>query len=251
MLSFIVIIALIIVGFSLVFLVFNREDEYGAYLYEAYNVLYGPMDIDDAAPWPFSQKLIMAVLAFFLNVVLLNLLISIMGDSYGRVLEMRARTDSITRLELMSEAIIYKKLVKRNHVTKRGYLIYCLAVEMEDEENEQNVEWENRASIVSKVIQRNNEEMKQEILKTVKHEIWNLKASHAQELLTIKQKLATNEKELQTIKENEKEILSYLQKEFALLKTSIDGNSKKPIGPYLGTAMKKDLSDDNLLALEE
>jgi len=140
--SFVIVIALIIIAFSLIFLVFNREAGYGDYLYEAYNVLYGPMDIDEGSPWPLSQKLLMAVLAFFLNVVLLNLLISIMGDSYSQVLAMRDRTDSLTRLEMISEAAVYKKFLKSRHQTKRGYLIYCFPVELNEDENDQNQELE-------------------------------------------------------------------------------------------------------------
>jgi len=100
------------------------------------------MDINEDAAWPFSQKLLMATLAFFLNVVLLNLLISIMGESYDDVKEMRVKTDALTRLEMISEATIYRKLVQFNHQTKRGHLVYCLPVELEEDESEQNLDTE-------------------------------------------------------------------------------------------------------------
>jgi len=206
MISFIIVIALIIVGFSVIFLVFNREAGYGDYLYEAYNVLYGPADIGDDAAWPFSQKLIMAALAFFLNVVLLNLLISIMGDSYGQVLEMRARTDSLTRLEMISEAAIYRKFLKPKHQTKRGYLVYCLPVELDEDESGQNSELENVIKAMKKLIQRNNEESKQE-------------------LQTLKDKVHENNLRLEAAMKNEisnmkTEIFTYLKDEFAKLNSS-------------------------------
>jgi len=223
MVSFIIIIALIIIAFSLIFLVFNREAGYGDYLYQAYNVMYGPMDIEEDAAWPFSQKLIMAVLAFFLNVVLLNLLISIMGDSYGQVLEVRDRTDALTRLEMISEAVIYKKFFKPNHKTARGHLVYCLPVELE-EEDDQNQELENNIiKAMRKTIQENNEESKQEILflkekilsseknsEVMKNEILSLKTNNE----AIK---ASNE-EMKTEISNLKEIIL---SEFSKLKPSI------------------------------
>src|SRR5688572_15224958 len=114
MMGFIIIIALIICGFSLIFLSFARhgesdEDEdnsYGRYLYDAYQVLYGPLGDEG---FSFSQKLLMSFILFLLNVVLLNLLISIMGDSYDKVQEKRVLTDSLTRLELIREATAYMK----------------------------------------------------------------------------------------------------------------------------------------------
>jgi gas vesicle protein len=203
MVSFITIIALIIVGFSVIFLVFNREAGYGDYLYEAYNVMYGPVDIDDGAAWPFSQKLIMAVLAFFLNVVLLNLLISIMGDSYGQVLEMREKTDSLTRLEMISEAAVYRKFLKQKHQTKRGYLVYCLPVELGEDESSQNSELESVIKTMKKLIQKNNEESKKEI-QTLKDKVQenNLRLE------------ASMKKEISSMKT---EIFTYLQNEFSKL----------------------------------
>ena len=192
MISFIIVIALIIIGFSVIFLVFNREDEYGAYLYQAYNVLYGPMDIEEDAPWPFSQKLIMAILAFFLNVVLLNLLISIMGDSYGQVLEMRDRTDSLTRLGMISEAAIYRKFLKPNHQTKRGHLVYCVPVELEEEEKNRLNELEGVVKSI-KTLQKNQEESKQELhefKETIKNEISSLKASNEAILMLLQKEFS-------------------------------------------------------------
>ena len=207
MLSFIIVIALIIIGFSLVFLVFNREAGYGDYLYEAYNVLYGPLDIEEDAAWPFSQKLIMAVLAFFLNVVLLNLLISIMGDSYGQVLEMRDKTDALTRLEMIEEAVIYRKLFQPNYQTRRGHLVRCLPVELEDGDNE-NVELGSIIKNVKNIIQQNNE-LKQEM----KNEI----STNRNEILTIKTDLKN---EISTIQNEMLNLKETILSEFSKLKTS-------------------------------
>ncbi len=214
MVSFITIIVLIIVGFSVIFLVFNREAGYGDYLYEAYNVMYGPVDIDEGAAWPFSQKLIMAMLAFFLNVVLLNLLISIMGDSYGKVLEIRDLTDSLTRLEMISEAAIYRKFLRPKHQTKRGFLVYCLPVELnDDDENGKNSELESAIKTMKKLIQKNNEESRQEI-QTLKEKVQenNLRLE-----ATMKNEISNMRAEITNMKT---EIFTYLQNEFSKLNSS-------------------------------
>jgi len=159
MLSFVVIIAIIIFGFSIIFLVFERENEYGIYLYNTYSILYGPLDIDDDAKYSVSLKLIMVVIAFLLNVLLLNLLISIMGDSYDKILEKRDKTDALTRLEMMSEAMTYMKFLKTNYKSKRGYLVYCLSLDVEEDENAPD-EWEGRINVMKKLLKQNAEETK-------------------------------------------------------------------------------------------
>jgi len=221
MVSFIIIIASIIVALSLVFLVFNREAGYGNYLYEAYNVLYGPTDIGDGAAWPFSQKLIMAVLAFFLNVVLLNLLISIMGDSYGQVLEMRDRTDALTRLEMISEAVIYKKFFKRSHQTKRGCLVYCLPLGFE-EENGENPELESSIKVIKNIIQKNNNGSKKELQslktsnETMKEEIARMK----NEMFQVKNELSHLKASNESIIASNEALFLYLKSEFSSLKAA-------------------------------
>ena len=153
------IIAIIIFGFSIIFLVFERENEYGIYLYNTYSILYGPLDIDDDAKYSVSLKLIMVVIAFLLNVLLLNLLISIMGDSYDKILEKRDKTDALTRLEMMSEAMTYMKFLKTNYKSKRGYLVYCLSLDVEEDENAPD-EWEGRINVMKKLLKQNAEETK-------------------------------------------------------------------------------------------
>jgi len=132
--SFITIIALIIFGFSIIFLVFNRGYLYGFYLYNAYGSLYGPADDENSS---FSEKCFIAFIAFLLNVILLNLLISIMGTSYDRVLEERIRTDSLTRLDMISDAVTLLKFIRRQRISEKGFLIFCLPLNpSEDDDNE-------------------------------------------------------------------------------------------------------------------
>jgi len=151
--SFIIIIAMIIIGFSFVFLFFNKGSLWGFYLMDSYGSMYGPIDGDDPN---FSQKLIICFISFLLNVVLLNLLISIMGDSYERVLEKRVKTDSLTRLEMIAEATTHMKYWRcfiNKKGTDKGYLVFCLAPDGADDD-EENDDWEGKIQFLSKQIRR-------------------------------------------------------------------------------------------------
>ncbi len=212
MVSFIVIIAMIIFGFSLIFLVFERESEYGIYLYNTYSILYGPLDIDDDAKYSVSLKLIMVVIAFLLNVLLLNLLISIMGDSYDKILEKREKTDALTRLEMMSEVMTYMKVFKRNYKTKRGYLLYCLSLDVEEDENGQD-EWEGRINVMKKLLKKSSEETK------------DLKDMTEKRVKELNQKIEdTHQKVEQKIEKLEQNIFIMIQKLMAEKNSASGGN---------------------------
>ena len=130
MTGFITIMAFITIGFSLIFLEFNRsyasedypEESYPAHLYNTYKLIYA--DSDDSQ-YDFSQKLILSFILFLFNVLLLNLLISIMGDSYGSVQDKSVITDSLTRLDLILEALALIRVVNKKNTLERGYLVYC------------------------------------------------------------------------------------------------------------------------------
>jgi len=139
--SFIIIIALIIIGFSFIFLVFNRGRLYGFYLYGACGSLYGPVDDGDSSP---SEQFFIALITFLLNVILLNLLISIVGDSYAQVLEKRIKTDALTRLDMISEASTFLRFLKRIRTLNRRYLVRCELLEPTDNDNDDDNDWERQ-----------------------------------------------------------------------------------------------------------
>ncbi len=65
----------------------------------------------------------------------------------------------LTRLEMMSEAMTYMKFLKMNYKTKRGYLLYCLSMEVEEDENTTD-EWEGRINVMKKLLKQSSEETK-------------------------------------------------------------------------------------------
>ena len=159
MYGFIIVLIFIFFGFALIFLEFNRDQDYGDQLYGTYKVLYG--DIDDSDK-DVSQKLFLSLILFILNVILLNLLISIMGDSYDRVQERRVLTDSLTRLDMILEGIVYRRLLalrKKDRNANQGHMIYCEPNEADRDEDSQGNEWEGRINLIKKTLRQNDQKV--------------------------------------------------------------------------------------------
>ena len=99
------------------------------------------------------QKLFASIILILLDVVLLNLFISMMGDSYDKVQSQKVITDAQTRLNMSVEAMTYLRILKKNKTKGKGYLIYC-GPEVEDNEEDYD-EWNGRTTIIKKVLQQN------------------------------------------------------------------------------------------------
>ena len=100
-----------------------------------------------------SQKLFTSLILLLLNVVLPNLFIPIMGDSYDKVQQTRALTDSLTRLGMSLEAIVILRLIERRKKTQgKGYLIYCEPDEGDGDDDPANVGWEVRINVIKKAL---------------------------------------------------------------------------------------------------
>ena len=153
--AFIIILVFIVMGFALIFLEFQRDDVYGVQLYSTYQVLYGnvPEEVSTV-----SQQLFAALILFLLNVVLMNLLISIMGDSYDKVQERRVLTDSRTRLEIILESMTYMRIFAKEKIGTRGHLIFCEGeVDQLDDNGDNNNEWEGRINVIKRALRQNDQ----------------------------------------------------------------------------------------------
>mmetsp|Transcript_31480 Transcript_31480/g.28665 ORF Transcript_31480/g.28665 Transcript_31480/m.28665 type:complete len:140 (-) Transcript_31480:565-984(-) len=84
MLSFVIVLGFTIVCFSLMFLQFEDERNLRDVIFYVYLLMYAEIgDTEDT--FDFSRRSLLVILTFILSVVLLNLLIAIMADSYERV----------------------------------------------------------------------------------------------------------------------------------------------------------------------
>ena len=158
MFAFIVILVFIIIGFALIFLEFARDNVYGVQVYSTYQVLYGnvPEDVTTV-----SQQLFAALILFLLNVVLLNLLISIMGDSFDKVQERRILTDSLTRLDMILESMTYMRVFRREEAGARGYLIFYEGDASGLDDDGDNNEWEGWVNVIKKALRQNDQKIEE------------------------------------------------------------------------------------------
>ena len=79
--SFLIILALALIGFSLVFFQFNRSLRYYDHLLNMYNLIYGNFSTDSLS---LSEVSLLVVITFLVY-ILSNLLIAIMGGTFGKV----------------------------------------------------------------------------------------------------------------------------------------------------------------------
>jgi len=154
MFSFMVIIALIVIGFSIVFVAFGIGNvsatewgPYGAYLYNAYISFYGAIGDPDYGSYDLSQKMLIAVIAFLLNVILLNLLISILGESYGNSVATRDKVETLSKFEMILEAVTFMKFLRRRRddsISRKSFLVYCFSLQSEESKGNPEGEMEIR-----------------------------------------------------------------------------------------------------------
>ena len=154
MLGFTIVLIFIFIGFALISVEFDKTAvPYGDQLYNTFKILFASYD---DSQYNSSQKLFTSLIVFLLNVVLLNLLISIMGDSYDKVQEKRISIDSLTRLDMILEAMVYMRTLNRKKkAQEKGHLIYCEAEEVEGDSNAEN-EWEGRINLIKKSLKQND-----------------------------------------------------------------------------------------------
>ena len=162
MYGFIIVLIFIFVGFALIFLNFDRESAvYGDQLYGTYNVMFGNVNDSD---FSVSQKLFASLILFLLNVVLLNLLISIMGDSYQKMQEKQILTDALTRLDMSIEAMVYLRILKGKRQTNgQGYFIFCGPTIEDEEEDSVDSELNRRIMLIQRTMENNHTKTQEEL----------------------------------------------------------------------------------------
>lgn len=152
---------MIIVGFSLIFLEFGRssgDSNYASYLLNTYGLLYGNYDTDKL---DLSATLILVFILFLISIVLLNMLIAIMGDSYDKVQDRKILTDSQERVEMILESTVLMKFFKKRPEEEReGYLLFCEVLEEDDNDDEVlTEEWEGKINALKKMIRQNAQDL--------------------------------------------------------------------------------------------
>ena len=154
MFSFILVLTFIFVGFALIFKEFSKSEEYKDQIYMTYKVLYGTYDDSN---YGVSEKIVLSLILFLLNVVFLNMLISIMADTYAQVQEKKVLIDSLTRLDLILEIISYMRTFSRNTQVNKGFLIYCGPAKTDEDVDSEAAEWEAKMKVIRSMVKQNDQ----------------------------------------------------------------------------------------------
>ena len=154
MYGFIIVLIFIFVGFALISVEFDQDQTpYTDQLYNTFKILFANYDYSSFSS---SQKFFTALIVFLLNVVLLNMLISIMGETYDRVQESRVVNDSSTRLDMALEALVFMRSLRSRKVKeeRKGYLVYC-EPDVEVNDASKDNEWEGQINMIKEVLREN------------------------------------------------------------------------------------------------
>jgi len=163
--GFVIILCAITLGYSLIFYVFDRTQYLTDHMFNTYVLLFGQIDSDE---YSASQKILLALVLFLLSIVLLNLLISIMGDSFDKVQERRVLTDSQTRLDMILETNILRRQISRKKTDEKGYLIFCEQGD-EEEDDPLNNEWEGRVNVMKKMLKVSSQRLESKIEEEIEY----------------------------------------------------------------------------------
>jgi len=215
--SFIVFLAVSVLGFSLIFYQFDQENEEMEYtdrLLLCYNLIYAGFDIGD---YNSSQVFYLVLVTILLSVIFLNMLVAIMGGTYNRVEGTAILADSKEKIILTLESIItkkiflqverfFKKFKRRRHLlvpkiasddedSKTGFLFFVEDSRNLTEEETLEREWEKRINLMKNIVQEEVEQQHETVQKRINgienhlkrqdHRISELKKSFGERMVNV------------------------------------------------------------------
>ena len=118
--SFILILIFLVFGFSLVFNQFDIEPFFGGHLLSSYSMIYADSDPSELST---SQVFYYVIFTILLAVILLNILVAIMTDPYGKSLDKSVLAKGREKVSLILEATVlmraFKRICKRRQNMKK------------------------------------------------------------------------------------------------------------------------------------
>ena len=139
--------------------------------------------------------IIFLLLQMITNVVALNTLIAIIGDSYERVQNDRESYDALQRVELLDELNDFYMLFKR----AERRLVYLNVVSYATSGEDENNEWRGRLKIITKTLESSIGQVKKEVSgvkSEIKSETTAIKAEMNKQNAEIKRQNAKIENKL-------------------------------------------------------
>ena len=166
MVSFLIVCGVYLFGFALARYQSRKQipgqevtfRDFGSDMFIVYNMFYGDWDSDE---YPDSLIPFFMIVSFLLTLVLLNMVIAIMGDTYDRVKDNLVVVDTRERLSMIQEAAIMMKQCKRllsficcgclcAMSSQRGFLLVALPYNPQDTEGTNTNEWSGRIKEMKK-----------------------------------------------------------------------------------------------------
>lgn len=163
-------------GFSLVFIQFDIDGatigSWSRYLMVVYGLTYSDFNAD-AVELQGGQLVFIVILTILLSLILFNMLVAIMGESFEKVQENAVVSESKERIVLIKQALAVKRLVEKtccsrrkrkreqmSNEEKRSFLFVAEEAGVDEDADKENKEWEGRLQIIKKGIKTNEENMK-------------------------------------------------------------------------------------------
>lgn len=108
--SFILILIFLVFGFALIFNQFDRTQTFGDHLLDIYIMIYANSDPTEFTP---AQVAYYVIFTAILAIILLNMLIAIMTDTYDKVLEKSILAEGREKVSLILEATVLMRSLKK------------------------------------------------------------------------------------------------------------------------------------------
>lgn len=146
--AFVIIIASVILACSIMFYTFDRQQIFSDTLLNTYYMLYGNVTFPHLS---LSQSFIAVAVTFVLGVFFLNMLVSILNDSFNTTQKLKVLKDAHERLEILLESINVRKIFIRcrRRNSKPGYLAFCETVHDYDKDDETDtIDIKDRVKII-------------------------------------------------------------------------------------------------------
>lgn len=166
-------------GFTIVFMQFDIDGTetsgFGNYLQITYRLTFSDFSISEFVA---GQYAFMVVVTIILTLILFNMLVAIMTDSFEKVQETAVISESQELLRLITQAVAVKRLLRKRlcpgrmrkyllipKSEKRSFLFVAEEAGV-DEAADDNSEWEGRIQVIKKTIKANEDNMKAAIRTT-------------------------------------------------------------------------------------
>lgn len=135
--------------------------------YNQYMLSLGEFTIDafDDNPQTYLCYIFFIVATFLTQITFLNMLITLMGDTFGRVYESKNQFATMTKLEIMADNT--SMIAEVNPEQKTDVYLFIVAPKQSDDSEDPNSAWEGNLSLIKKVLDKSVQNLKLNLEKKI------------------------------------------------------------------------------------